>query len=305
MDVIARSSHWVEGARPKTIPAAIVPVLVGTSSVATGNLGLGYGLSWVRFLLALLVSVSLQVGVNFANDYSDGIRGTDKDRVGPRRLVGSGLIEPMKVKIAAMLCFSFAAVAGLILAILTSWWLILVGVSAILSAWFYTGGPRPYGYLGFGEVFVFVYFGVVATVGSSYIQVEEFRSLPVLLSVPVGLLATALLVTNNLRDLEKDKATGKNTLAVRIGDRRTRTLYLVLVYSAPLAVAGMGLLNVDVILTLCATFLILAVVHPVARRVSHGAQGQQLIQVLEHTGRNHLAFGVLVSASLWANAIWC
>ena len=133
---------------------------------------------------------------------------------------------------------------------------------------------------------------MVATVGSSYIQVEEFRSLPVLLSVPVGLLATALLVTNNLRDLEKDKATGKNTLAVRIGDRRTRTLYLVLVYSAPLAVAGMGLLNVDVILTLCATFLILAVVHPVARRVSRGAQGQQLIQVLEHTGRNHLAFGV-------------
>jgi 1,4-dihydroxy-2-naphthoate octaprenyltransferase len=210
-------SLWIEGARPKTIPAAIVPVIVGTSAVADGDLTPGCGLSWVRFLLALFVSVALQVGVNYANDYSDGIRGADYDRIGPRRLVGSGLVDPGKVKNAAVLSFACAAIAGLSLVVLAGWWLIFVGLSGILAAWFYTGGSRPYGYLGFGEIFVFIFFGLVATIGSAYVQIEAFEPLPILLSVPVGFLATALLVTNNLRDLSKDKAVDKKTLAVRLG----------------------------------------------------------------------------------------
>ncbi|MCX7619727.1 MAG: 1,4-dihydroxy-2-naphthoate polyprenyltransferase, partial [Acidimicrobiales bacterium] len=211
---------WLAGARPRTLPAAVVPVLVGTATASQSQLIL-----W-RFLFAAVVSLAIQVGTNFANDYADGVRGTDAaDRVGPLRLVGSGLVEPQKVKIAALVAFGVAGLAGLGLAAAVGWWLILVGLACFAAGWFYTGGPKPYGYAGLGEVFVFVFFGVVATVGSAYVQVERVTALSLAASLPVGCLATALLVVNNLRDIPSDRRAGKRTLAVKMGDRSTRVLY--------------------------------------------------------------------------------
>jgi len=209
---------WIAGARPRTLPAALVPVLVGTAAAAgmSGDTNALKGLFIWRFVAALVVSLALQIGVNYANDYSDGIRGTDADRVGPMRLTGSGRKSPGAVKRAAFLSFGVAAVAGLSLAVATSWWLIAVGLLAIAAAWFYTGGPRPYGYAGLGEVFVFVFFGVVATTGSAFVQIERITPLTLLVSIPVGLFATALLVVNNLRDIPGDTESGKRTLAVRL-----------------------------------------------------------------------------------------
>ncbi|MDG1845787.1 MAG: 1,4-dihydroxy-2-naphthoate polyprenyltransferase [Acidimicrobiales bacterium] len=304
MEIKQSISLWIEGARPKTIPAAIVPVIVGTSAVADGDLTPGCGLSWIRFLLALFVSVALQVGVNYANDYSDGLRGADHDRIGPRRLVGSGLVDPGKVKNAAVLSFAFAALAGLSLVILVGWWLIFIGLAAILAAWFYTGGSRPYGYMGFGEIFVFIFFGLVATIGSAYVQIEAFEPLPILLSLPVGFLATALLVTNNLRDLPKDKAVDKKTLAVRLGGDRTRILYAFLIYLSAISIAAMGFYDVNYILALGAAVVVFSVGHSIVLRVLHGAQGKELIGILESTGKLHLLLGVLVSACLWISAYW-
>jgi len=222
---------WIAGARPRTLPAALVPVLVGTAAAAgmDGGTDTLKGLIVWRFVAALIVSLALQVGVNYANDYSDGVRGTDADRVGPMRLTGSGRKSPGSVKRAAFVSLGVAAVAGLTLAAATTWWLIVVGLVAIAAAWFYTGGPRPYGYAGLGEIFVFVFFGVVATTGSAFVQIERFTPLTLLVSIPVGLLATALLVVNNLRDIPGDTESGKRTLAVRLGDRRTRYLYIALV----------------------------------------------------------------------------
>src|SRR5215470_10611967 len=211
---------WVAGARPRTLPAAIVPVAVGSGVAA------GYGdfIAW-RACLALVVALALQVGVNYANDYSDGIRGTDQARVGPVRLVGSGLAEPRHVLTAAVGCFAIASAAGLALAALTSWWLVLVGAAAVAAAWFYTGGKRPYGYRALGELSVFVFFGLAAVAGTAYVQMLTLTWLPWAAAAAIGLLACALLVVNNLRDIPTDMQNGKRTLAVVLGDHRTRLLY--------------------------------------------------------------------------------
>jgi 1,4-dihydroxy-2-naphthoate octaprenyltransferase len=290
---------WIAGARPRTLPAALVPVLVGTAAAAgmNGDTNALKGLVIWRFAAALVVSLALQIGVNYANDYSDGIRGTDADRVGPMRLTGSGRKSPGAVKRAAFLSFGVAAVAGLGLAAATSWWLIAVGLVAIAAAWFYTGGPRPYGYAGLGEVFVFVFFGIVATTGSAFVQIERVTPLTLLVPIPVGLFATALLVVNNLRDIPGDTEAGKRTLAVRLGDKRTRIFYIVLVvlpfFTVPF-LCGLSQRPAGAF----SMFAVLLARKPV-QRVIEGARGPALIPVLGATGKVQLAFGVLISVGLF------
>jgi len=279
----------VAGARPRTLPAAIVPVAVGSGAAA------GYGdfVGW-RAALALVVALALQVGVNYANDYSDGIRGTDEQRVGPVRLVASGLATPRQVLAAALGSFLVAGVAGLVLAAAVSWWLIVLGAAAIGAAWFYTGGSRPYGYRALGEVSVFAFFGVGAVAGTAYVQMDRLTWLAVAASVPVGLLACALLVVNNLRDIPGDEVSGKRTLAVVLGDRRTRVLYASCV-SAPFAVAAaMAPAAPLTLLTLLAAPLAIPPVRQVLSRVA----GHGLVAVLGQTGRLQLAFGLLLTAGL-------
>ena len=290
---------WMAGARPKTLPAAIVPVLVGTAAAADAALAGSRGVSWWRFGLAMIVALALQVGVNYANDYSDGVRGTDDDRVGPLRLVGSGLVPPRDVKIAAFAAFGVAALAGLALAAATSWWLIVVGLACIAAGWFYTGGSNPYGYLGFGELFVFVFFGLVATVGSTFVQTERVDGWPVVVAVPVGLLATALLVTNNLRDIPTDEASGKRTLAVRLGDRRTRWLYVVMIVVAFLLIAVVAVgWRMPALISLLGFVVAVAPV----RAVLGGASGPALIPVLAATGRLQMVAGIGLAVGLWLGA---
>lgn len=286
---------WIAGARPRTLPAAVVPVAVGTAC-AVGQVD--GGLIWWRAACALVVALALQVATNFANDYSDGIRGTDdaERRVGPVRLVGQGLARPGAVKKAALLSFAVAGVAGAALAVAVGPELFVVGALAIAAGWFYTGGPRPYGYAGFGEVFVFTFFGVVATAGSTYVQVEGLDGLGLAASVPVGFLATALLVTNNLRDIPGDTEVGKRTLAVRLGDRRTRFLYVGLLLGAFLCVplvAGLGGRPAGA----AALVAVLVAQRPVVA-VLEGARGPALIPVLVATGRVQLLFGALFAAGL-------
>ena len=280
---------WVAGARPRTLPASLVPVLVGTgAAVAYGHA------IWWRALLAGVVSLALQVGVNYANDYSDGVRGTDTARVGPVRLVASRLASPEAVKRAAFLAFASAGAAGLVLAAVAGWWLVAVGLACVAAAWFYTGGPKPYGYTGLGEVFVFAFFGLVATVGTAYVQTHAVTELEVLSALPVGLLAVALLVVNNLRDIPGDAAAGKRTLAVRLGARRTRWLYCT-------CVAGAGLLVVPPALTRPWAFLGLASVPLLwapARSVLKGAEGAALVRALGATGRAQLVLGLLFALGL-------
>ena len=286
---MATLSQWVAGSRPRTLPASLVPVIVGTG-VAVGE---GAAVWW-RALLAAFVALALQVGVNYSNDYSDGVRGTDEDRVGPLRLVGSKAAKPRHVLAAALGCFFAAAVAGLVLAAATTWWLLLVGALAILAAWFYTGGPNPYGYRALGEVSVFVFFGLVAVVGTVYVQVEGIPWEAWAAAVPVGLLACALLVANNLRDIPTDEATGKRTLAVVLGDRRTRILYAAcaaLPYPITLAVAAP---HPWVLLALLSAPLSV----PPTQTVLRGATGPQLIPVLGGTGRLQLAYGLLLAVGL-------
>jgi len=293
---------WILGARPRTLPAAVVPVLVGTAAAA-GMAGIHDGLRGIivwRLVAALIVSLALQVGVNYANDHSDGVRGTDADRVGPMRLTASGRKSAAAVKRAAFLAFGVAAVAGLTLAIATTWWLVVVGLAAIAAAWFYTGGPRPYGYAGFGEVFVFVFFGVVATTGSAFVQIERFTPLTVAVSLPVGLLATALLVVNNLRDIPTDRVSGKRTLAVRLGDRRTRVLYVVLMVAPFVCVPFLAGPSGRPLAAAALLGVLLARI-PV-QRVLEGASGPALIGVLGATGRVQLVFGVLLAAGLFVGA---
>jgi len=277
------------GARPRTLPAAIVPVAVG-SGVAGGY---GQFVAW-RAALALVVALALQVGVNYANDYSDGIRGTDEQRVGPVRLVGSGLATPRQVLAAALASFLVAGLAGLVLAAVVSWWLLLLGIAAVGAAWFYTGGSRPYGYRALGEVSVFAFFGVGAVAGTAYVQMDRLAWLAIAAAVPVGLLACALLVINNLRDIPTDEATGKRTLAVVLGDRRTRVLYAGCVW-APFAVAAaMAAVAPLTLITLAAVPLS---VQPV-RQVLRATTGPGLIAVLGQTGRLQLAFGLLLTVGL-------
>jgi len=244
--------------------------------------------------VALVVALALQVGTNYANDYSDGVRGTDDVRVGPLRLVASGLASPAAVRRAAVAAFGLAAIGGLALAAAAGWWLIAVGAACIAAGWFYTGGPRPYGYAGLGEVFVFVFFGLVATVGTTYVQLGRATGLAVVAAVPVGLLAVALLVVNNLRDIPGDTASGKRTLAVRIGAPATRRLYAGVVL-VPFAVAAvLAVSRVWSVLALAA--LPLAII-PI-RRVLSGEEGKGLIAVLVATARLQLIFGALLAAGL-------
>ena len=280
---------WAAGARPRTLPAAIVPVAVGSGVAA----GYGEFVAW-RAALALVVALALQVGVNYANDYSDGIRGTDEQRVGPVRLVGSGLATPRQVLAAALVSFLVAGLAGLVLAAVVSWWLLLLGVAAIGAAWFYTGGSRPYGYRALGEVSVFAFFGVGAVAGTAYVQMDRLTWLAIAAAVPVGLLACALLVINNLRDIPTDEVTGKRTLAVVLGDRRTRVLYAGCVW-APFAVAAaMAPVAPLTLITLAAAPLAVGPVRQVLRATS----GRGLITVLGQTGRLQLAFGLLLTMGL-------
>lgn len=291
---------WVAGSRPRTLPAAIVPVLVGTAAVAGSPdvLGVGRGLDWVRFVAAMVVALAIQVGTNYANDYSDGKRGTDSvDRVGPLRLVGSGLASAGSVKRAAVASFGVAAVAGLWLALATTLWLIPVGLVCFAAGWLYTGGPRPYGYAGLGEVFVFVFFGLVATVGSAFVQVERIDGVAMGAALPVGLLATALLVVNNLRDIPTDAVAGKVTLAVRMGDRRTRTFYVALMVVPFLCVPVIAGLS-GRIFAAAALFVVVLARIPV-QRVLEGASGPALIGVLGATGRVQTVFGALFAAGLF------
>ena len=241
-----------------------------------------------------MVALALQIAVNYANDYSDGVRGTDDKRVGPQRLVASGVVSPSSVKRAAFSFFGVAAVAGLYLSSVTSWWLLLIGASAIAAAWCYTGGPKPYGYRGLGELFVFVFFGLVASIGTTYVQDEDISPLAVGVSVPVGLLAVALLVTNNLRDLPGDEVAGKRTLAVRIGDRPTRVLYAVLVVMAFLSLPYLSLLRPGALLALLA---LPAAVVPI-RSVLRGAAGLELVSVLGATGKLQMIYGALLCVGL-------
>ncbi len=282
---------WVAGARPRTLPAAIVPVAVGTAAAFQD----GQVIVW-RAVCALVVSLALQVGVNYANDYSDGVRGTDAERVGPLRLVGSGAAAASHVKAAAFGSFGIAAFAGLLLAASTTWWLIAVGLAAIAAAWTYTGGPKPYGYAGFGEVFVFTFFGVVATVGSEFVHQQHVRWLTLWLSVSVGLLAMALLVINNLRDIPGDTVAGKNTLAVRIGDRATRRLYVICLLVAFVVVVVVAV--VWELWPLLAIGLVVPVALPPVRVVTGGATGRSLIAVLGGTGRLQLMFGAVLTVAL-------
>jgi 1,4-dihydroxy-2-naphthoate octaprenyltransferase len=267
---------FIEGARPKTLPASIGPVLVGV------GLTLAYGaLSLPRALLAAVVALGLQVGTNFANDYSDGIRGTDDRRSGPRRLVGSGLVAAPIVRRTAFGSFGVAAVAGLILVALTSWWLILVGAASLLAGWFYTGGKKPYGYYGFGELFVFVFFGLVETLGTVYVQDLRITAVDVYSSVSMGLMVTAILVANNLRDIPSDRVSGKKTLAVRIGDRWTRILYV-----ATLAGSAVVLLPIVVIrpIFLVGLLWLPLLIAPI-QLVRSGAAGRDLIPAIAGSGK--------------------
>ncbi|RBY93066.1 1,4-dihydroxy-2-naphthoate polyprenyltransferase [Blastococcus sp. TF02A-30] len=286
---MATPAQWLAGARPRTLPAAVAPVLVGTGAAAALD---GFRLSTA--LLALLVALALQVAVNYANDYSDGTRGTDADRVGPMRLVGSGAAAPRQVLVAALLSFAAAGAAGLALAALSSWWLVAVGAVCMLAAWTYTGGPIPYGYRALGEVFVFVFFGPVAVVGTTYVQTGTLPALAWAVSLPPGLLIVAILVVNNLRDIEGDAAVGKRTLAVLLGDRGTRLLFAGLFAAAFAVVVVVGIDRPWALLTLLAAPLAV----PPARTVLTGGRGPALIGALAGTGRLTLVTGVLLGAGL-------
>ena len=276
---------WVDGARPRTLPAAIAPVLVATALARES-------FNPFTALLALVVSLSLQIGVNYANDYSDGIRGTDNDRIGPSRITAGGLAKPVQVKSAAFISFAVAAVAGLGLAITTSWWLIAVGAISIAAAWGYTGGKNPYGYIGLGELFVFIFFGLVATVGSFYVQTDEITGQSILAGTIVGSLACAILVINNVRDRAKDEVVGKRTLAVRLGDKNSRILYSALVTAPYLLTAGFG--SPWTMLTL----LTLPMTISILKALWSGIQGVDLIALLGKTGKLQMLFSLALSLAL-------
>jgi len=291
---VANVSTWVAGARPRTLPAAVVPVAVGTGVAVSSD-----EVVWWRVAAAAVVALAIQVGTNYANDYSDGIRGTDDARVGPVRLVGQRLAAPAAVRRAAICAFLVAAAAGLALAAVAGWWLVLVGVACMAAGWLYTGGPRPYGYLGLGEVFVFVFFGLVATAGTAYVNMERLTGLAVAAAVPVGLLATALLVTNNLRDLPSDAASGKRTLAVRIGDPATRHLYTAIIVAVFVSGAVVAVMRTPALLTLLAAPLAWSTTLPVRR----GAAGPALVPVLVATSRLQLAYGALLTMGLAVSGV--
>ena len=286
---MATATQWLSASRPRTLPAAIAPVLAGAGAGAAVG-----GFSWWRSVLALVVSLGLQVGVNYANDYSDGIRGTDTVRVGPLRLVGSGMAEPPQVKLAAFLAFGVAGVAGLFLAASTSWWLVPLGLLAVAAAWFYTGGPKPYGYAGFGELFVFLFFGLMAVLGTTFVNSGRVTPASVAAAVGVGLLACALLMINNLRDLDTDVDSGKRTLAVLLGDRLARYVLALTIAGAYLAVLVLGVNHPWCLVAL----LSLPLAVPPVRRVLAGDKGMGLLPALGAIGRLEFVYAVLVTLGM-------
>ena len=290
---MASIAQWIEGARPRTLPNAISPVIAGTGAAAWLDAAV-----WWKALLALVVAVALIIGVNYANDYSDGIRGTDDVRAGPLRLVGSKLASPRAVLTAAVVSLAVAAAAGLALALVSAPWLIAVGALCIAGAWLYTGGKKPYGYLGFGEIAVFVFFGLVAVLGTQYTQALRVDWVGAVLAVAMGSLSSAVLVANNLRDIPTDTEAGKITLAVRLGDRRTRQLF-------------QGLLIVALVATLvllaatpwCAVGLVaLPLALRAAKPIRHGSGGRDLIPVLRDTGLTMLVWSIAVASALGITA---
>jgi len=284
-------NRWVAGARPRTLPAAVVPVVVGTAAAVGESAS---GISWWRAVAAMVVALAIQIFTNYQNDYADGVRGTDERRVGPVRLVAGGLATADQVRMATLVAGLVAAAAGLTLAFAVGPELLVVGAASLAAGYFYTGGPKPYGYAGFGEVFVFVFFGVVATVGSAYVQCERLTGIAVGAAVPVGLLATALLVVNNLRDIPTDALSGKRTVAVRLGDGPTRVLYTALIAGAFAALPLLALRRPWALLALLAL--------PVAalpfRRIAAGTTGAGLVAVLAETSRLQLVFGALLAIGL-------
>ena len=286
---MASVSQWIEGARPRTLPNAIAPVFAGTGAAASLD-----GAVWWKALLALVVSLALIVGVNFANDYSDGIRGTDDERVGPLRLVGSGLASPASVKGAAMGCFAVAAVAGIALALVSAWWLILVGAVCILGAWYYTGGKKPYGYSGFGEIAVFVFFGLVAVLGTQFVQVGRVDWVGLLAAIAIGSYSSAVLVANNLRDIPTDTESGKITLAVKLGDARTRALHLVLLVVPFVVTLALVARTPWALVGLLALPLAVKANAP----VRSGGRGPALIPALAGTGQSMLVWAAATGLAL-------
>ena len=281
---------WVAGARPRTLPAAISPVLVGTALIRRDH----HGINYVNALLALLVSLLLQIAVNFANDYSDGIRGTDDVRVGPVRLVASGLATAAAVKRAAFLSFGAAGLCGILLASRVSWWLVLVGVVSMIAAWTYTGGKHPYGYAGYGEISVFLFFGVVATVGSYLAQSHKITWQSFLVSIPVGALSCSLLAINNLRDLPKDALVGKKTVAVRLGDSKARLVLIALLLGAQISALIAAVITPWSLLTL----IFLPITIQIISGIKAGASGAALIPMLGKVGKLQLFLSTALAIAL-------
>ena len=278
-------NKWILGARPRTLPAAIAPVVVASALA-------GSDFNWFRAALALKVGVWLQIGVNYANDYSDGVKGTDENRVGPTRLVASGLASAKAVKNAAFISFAIASIAGLWLSLLTSPLLILIGILAIAAAWGYTGGKNPYGYSGLGEVSVFTFFGLVATMGTYYVQTESVTALSFIVAIPMGALSCAILAVNNIRDRAQDELVGKRTLAVRLGDRKARHLYVSLLVLAHVAAVA------TLIPTAILTLLVAPMSFSISKLVLSGVSGKELIPALGRTGKLQLIFAILFAVAL-------
>ena len=290
MNNMNNMNKWIAGARPRTLPAAIAPVFVGTALIRRDH----HSINYLNALLALGVSLLLQVAVNYSNDYSDGVRGTDSNRVGPIRLVASGLAEARAVKRAAIICFVLASVLGMILAARSSWWLIFAGALSILAAWTYTGGSKPYGYFGYGEISVFLFFGLVATVGSYFVQAHRITWQAILVSLPVGALSCAILAVNNLRDLPKDSLVGKRTLAVRLGDKSARQMFIGLLILAHLAALLAAFITPWTLITLA----FLPVTLRIAKRVVSGAKGADLIPILGQVGKLQLLLSTTLAIAL-------
>ena len=287
---MANFGQWISGARPRTLPNAVAPVVAGTGAAAWLHCAV-----WWKALLALTVALALTVGVNYANDYSDGIRGTDEDRVGPLRLVGSGAARPEHVKRAAFAAFGLAMLFGLVLVIITqAWWLILVGIGCVLAAWGYTGGKNPYGYLGLGDVFVFVFFGLVATLGTTYTQAGQLSLAAIIGAIGTGLIACALLMANNVRDIPTDRRAGKKTLAVRLGDKHARESYVLMLAVAILLVIVLAPTRPWMLIVL---LLIPASLMPSWLMIA-GRRRKSLIPVLKQTGLINLGFAALFSLGL-------
>jgi 1,4-dihydroxy-2-naphthoate octaprenyltransferase len=293
MPALSATRVWWSAVRPATIAASVAPVLVGTAIAVHAG-----GARWGAGLLALVVGIAMQVGVNFANDYSDHVRGADSPRrVGPLRAASSGVVQPEVVRRAAIGAFGVAAFAGLVLSLFTDWKLLVVGVACLLAGWLYTGGPRPYGYLGLGEVFVFVFFGLVATVGTVYVEILHVTQLAVLMACAMGCFATAILVLNNLRDLDTDRAAGKLTLATRIGRERTQVLLVALVAVAffmPLAVLALGLTAATVLLV----FLAIPIAAAPVRSALATDAAPELVRALKRMAMAELAYALLFSLGL-------